>query len=199
MGVVTTLADDVRSRATGRTSPLLVALDGRSGAGKSTLATAAAEAIRADGLDARVIDGDDFYAGGSPALWDMMSAAEKVANAMDWRRQRAVLDQLRRGHEARWRPFDWEAFDGRLASTQFRCPPAAVVVLEGAYSGRPELADLIDVRVLLDTTAPVRRQRLIAREGADYADDWFARWTEAEELYFGSVMPSSAFDLVLSG
>jgi uridine kinase len=71
------------------------------------------------------------------------------------------------------------------------------VILEGAYSARPELADLLQLRVLLDTPDAVRDARLRAREGDDYVDGWMARWADAEAHCFGHVMPRSAFDLVL--
>jgi uridine kinase len=46
-------------------APLLVALDGRSGAGKPTLARAVGALV-----GALVIDGDDFYRGGTDGYWD---------------------------------------------------------------------------------------------------------------------------------
>jgi uridine kinase len=178
--------------------PLTVALDGGSGSGKSTLAAAVAQ----PGWLV-VIEGDDFYAGGSAATWDRRSAAEKVANGLDWRRQYPVLEAIRQGRRARWQPFDWSADDwdadeARLADTWLGCDPAPVVLLEGAYSARPELAPVLDLRVLLDTPPGVRKQRVVSRDGQDYAEDWFGRWDEAERHYFGTVMPPDAFDLVLS-
>ena len=56
---------------------------------------------------------------------------------------------------------------------------------------------MLDLRVLLDTPADVRRQRLLEREGEAYRTDWEARWSAAEEHYFGTVMPPSRFDLIL--
>jgi cytidylate kinase len=53
---------------------VLVALDGRSGADKSTLA----RQVGAD-LGALVIDGDDFYRGGTDAHWDVLGPAEGEA------------------------------------------------------------------------------------------------------------------------
>jgi uridine kinase len=179
--------------------PLTVALDGGSGSGKSTLAAAVAQ----PGWLV-VIEGDDFYAGGSAATWDRRTAAEKVASGIDWRRQYPVLEALRQGRRAHWQPFDWTAADwdadgARLSDTWLSCDPAPVVLLDGAYSARPELAPVLDLRVLLDTPAALRKQRVVNRDGADYAEDWFGRWDEAERHYFGTVMPPEAFDVVLGG
>jgi uridine kinase len=176
----------------GRSGPFLVALDGRSGTGKSTLALGVA-----DLLDAGVIKGDDFYAGGSAEYWDAMTADEKVRHVIDWRRQRPVLESLRDGARATWHPYDWLADNGGLSDTVLSCEPNAVVILDGAYSARPELADLFSLRVLLQAEEEVRRTRLLEREGEQYRADWEARWHVAELHYFGTVMPPEAFDLVL--
>ena len=67
-------------------APLFVALDGRSGAGKSTLASVSKSLLVEQDVVMNVIEGDQFYAGGSSQTWDSRSDADKVANAMDWRR-----------------------------------------------------------------------------------------------------------------
>ncbi len=187
------LRDRIGVLRQGSQSPVLVALDGRSGAGKSTLAHHVGAAV-----GALVIDGDDFYRGGSDAYWDAMEPAVKVDLVIDWRRQHAVLECLRRGQPATWRPYDWEADDGRLAA-EITGDPAGTVILDGAYSARPELAHLFDLRVLLEVPRPVRRERLLRREGEVYRAAWEARWNRAEDLYFGKLVPPAAFDLVLDG
>ncbi|WP_285617869.1 AAA family ATPase [Kineosporia sp. NBRC 101677] len=171
----------------------VVAIDGRSGAGKSTLAGVVAELLE----DCLVIDGDDFYAGGAQEEWDQRTPAEKVAQVIDWSRQQAVLRTLRAGERAEWFGYDWDAFDGRLRLDPTVLEPARVVILEGAYSARPELADLVDLRVLVEADLTVRRQRLRARDGADWHDAWFTRWDEAERYYFGRVVTRNGFDAVL--
>ena len=184
--------------------PLFVGLDGRSGAGKSTLAEAITARLEAEPNDLRVtvIDGDQFYAGGTAESWDRQSPSEKAARVIDWRRQRRVLQQLRDSGVAEWHPFDWEAEDWDrepvpLASQSICARAGSIVLLEGAYSCRPELHDLLDLRMLLDVPRDVRRRQLLEREGAAYRADWEARWSAAEDYYFGSVMTPGRFDLVL--
>lgn len=187
------------------TNPVFMGLDGRSGAGKSTLAAAVASGFddtTARNVQVTVIEGDQFYAGGSAAMWDRRSAADKAGQVIDWRRQRGVLEALRSRGVAEWHPFDWDHEDWDSAGvplapkvTVARATP--VVVLEGAYSCRPELHDLLDLRVLLDVPRDVRRRQLLEREGDAYRTDWEGRWSVAEDHYFGSVMPPENFDLVL--
>lgn len=184
---------------------MFVGIDGRSGAGKSTLAaavcTSLTDARRVDDV-VTVVEGDQFYAGGSAESWDRRTSAMKASRVIDWRRQHAVLAQLRHRGVATWYPFDWEADDWDsdivpLAREPVVASAGSLVILEGAYSCRPELHDVLDLRVLLDTPCDVRRQRLLDREGEAYRSEWEARWSVAEEHYFGTVMPPSRFDLIL--
>jgi uridine kinase len=184
------LIQQISDLAWKKQGPVLVALDGRSGVGKSTLARRVAH-----GIDATVIEGDDFYAGGTAEQWDAMSPAERADRCIDWRRQRPVLAALGTGQTATWQPYDW-ANDGGLASP-VSAQPTSVIILEGAYSARPELAGLIDVRVFLLVPDDVREVRLRRREGEDYRVEWEARWASAERHYFTKVMPPQNFDLVL--
>jgi uridine kinase len=187
------LSDRINALRAEATSPVLVALDGRSAAGKSTVAHHVGAQTAA-----LVIDGDDFYRGGDDEFWNAKGPAEKVDAVIDWRRQRALLTRLGRGEAARWQPYDWDADDGRLG-TAVTAGPAAVVLLEGAYSARPELADLFALRALLQLPRATRRERLLEREGERYRAEWEARWQEAEDLYFEILMPPESFDLLLDG
>jgi uridine kinase len=196
--------DQVRAE---RPTSCFVALDGRSGSGKSTLAASVARMLDASQPGepiVTVIDGDQFYAGGSAQRWDERSPRERASQVIDWRRQREVLQALRATGRAEWYPFDWDADDWDtdivpLRREPLRCAITPVVVLEGAYSARPELHDLLDLRVLVDTPTDVRLRRLLEREGAEYRADWLGRWSAAEDHYFGTVMPRSRFDVVVTG
>jgi uridine kinase len=194
VGILTARIRELALEHEGTNTAVLVALDGRSGAGKSTLAREVGEILGG----ALVIDGDDFYRGGTDASWDAMTAEAKVERVIDWRRQRTVLERLRRRERAVWHPYDWEADDGSFRP-HVAGGPADVVILEGAYSARPELVDLLTLRVLLEVPRDVRRARLVKREGEQYRAEWEARWAESEDLYFDALMPRRCFDLVLDG
>ena len=169
--------------------PLSVAIDGRSGTGKSTLA-----AVLAADLGATLVEGDDFYAGGTSIREEPPACL--VRSCIDWVRQRAVLESLRAGHRASWRAFDWETFDGRLLDEPTCIEPRQIIILEGVYSARPELADLIDLSVLLKVDEPVRQARLLAREGEMGA--WEYQWQAAEDFYFKDVRPEQQFDVLFA-
>jgi uridine kinase len=157
----------------------------------------------AGALDVTIVPTDDFYAAHiGDAEWDVRTPAERAADAIDWRRLRAqAVEPLRARRTATWYPFDFEAKrpDGTfpLATSPTTREPAAVVVLDGAYSSRPELADLIDLSVLVDVPPAERRRRLVERDGDAYTDTWQERWNATEEYYFTAVRPRSSFDLVV--
>jgi uridine kinase len=175
------------------TSPIVVALDGRSGTGKSTLAEWMA--ARLGGVR---VDQDDFYAGGELHEWQCLTPREKADRVIDWRRVRdEALLPLRRGRAARWHPFNWDTMIG-LSPETITVQPANIVILDGAYSARPELADLVDLTILVTLDDAVRRERLRQREGDDFTSAWHAVWDEAEDWYFGTTRPPETFDLVIS-
>lgn len=188
-----------------RPDPLVVAIDGRSGSGKSTLARDLAEALRTSGSGpVTVIEGDDFYRGGTAAAWDARAPDALVDGVIDWPEQRRVLGELRAGRAATYRPFDWESpaweDDAAPHGDQVTVPTGRVVILEGAYSARPELDEVVDLRLLLDVPPAVRAARLRRREagaGGDGRPDWDGRWARAEDRYFGVHAPAERFDLVL--
>lgn len=187
------LVATVAARAQGMSRPFILALDGRSGAGKSTLARRQADQLASGGIGSGVIEGDDFYAGGTALRTD--PAETRAGARIDWTRQRPVLEALRAGREAVWRAFDWDAFDGRLRDAPMVMPPEPVVIIEGVYAGRPELTKLLDLKVLIQVEDTLRKARLLAREGG--IGPWEQQWHEAEDHYLGRIMPPDRIDLIL--
>jgi uridine kinase len=191
------LLAEIRARV-GDASVFVVSFDGRSGAGKSTLASVVASA-----LGATIVPSDDFFAAELPdAEWDRRTAEQRAADAIDWRRLRQdALEPLRKGLPARWFAFDFFAGarpDGTypMLTMATERPPNKLVILDGAYSSRAELTDLIDLSVLVEVEPAERLRRLAAREDAAFLESWHARWDGAEEHYFSRVRPPASFDLV---
>ncbi len=183
-----------------RRVPLVVALDGPSGAGKSYLAQPLAAR-----LGATVVPTDDFFAAAiASAQWDAWSPEQRATHVVDWSRVRTqALLPLLAGHHARWHPFDFASgpqADGSYAMSHewSERAPAPVILLEGAYSCRPELRDMIDIAILVDAPRAVRHARLRDREAPEFLRAWQARWDDVEAYYFASVAAHSRFDLVVS-
>jgi uridine kinase len=187
--VISTISEKMKKK-----QPLLVALDGRSGTGKSTIAKMIAE--RLGGIEIRA---DDFWVGGSNEEWDSRTPKEKAEMAIDWKRIRTeVLEPLLAGKSATWHPFDWKTGKG-LSQETFQSVPKPLIVLDGAYSTRPELQNIIDLSILVEVPDDSqRRARLVKREGEAYMKDWHGRWDVAEDYYFSEVRPRESFDIVIS-
>jgi len=168
--------------------PCVVALDGRSGSGKSTLGAKLAAV-----LDAVVLEGDDFFAGGVAVRTD--APADRARDCIDWRRQRPVLEALRANRRASYWAFDWQAFDGRCAEEPKYVEPRPIVLLEGVYSARPELGNWVDLRILLRVSEETRIARLVAREGR--ISEWERAWHEAEDWYFAHSALPQQFDVIV--
>ena len=171
--------------------PVIVAIDGRSGAGKSTLARSLAGP-----LSASVVVGDDFYADLDESLRWALLPAEGADRYFDWRRLRdQALLPLREGLVARYLPFDWVAGSG-LAPSLVRVDSSDVVIVEGVYTARPQLREVVDVTVLLVADEQERRSRLARRAHGN--ERWLPRWEAAENHYFAALRPPESFDLVLT-
>lgn len=195
------IVNAIRCIQTEQISPVVVALDGGSGAGKTTLAEKVASH-----LQAAVVPLDDFYAADIPDWqWDTFSVQERLARVFDWQRVRIeVLEPLRAGKPARWRPFDFAAGiqEGGTYGMSIQWverQPAPVIILEGAYAGSPWLADLIDLAILVEVSSAERHRRIDHREEALFLQRWHAIWDAVEAYYFTEVRPPASFDLRLGG
>jgi len=187
------VVEAIEKKLQGRQGSLLVAIDGLSGMGKTTLSELVGKKF-----SSTVILQDDFYAGGKIEDWAKKSAKEKADHVIDWRRlRREVLEPLLAGKSATWHPFNWDTEEG-LADNVVTAEPADVIILDGAYSSRPELSDLINLSVLVQADDNLRRQRLKEREGEAFMELWHPVYDEAEDYYFTEVRPPSSFDLIVN-
>jgi uridine kinase len=169
---------------------LVLAIDGHGAAGKSTIAGAVARAT-----GAALVHTDDFFR--SPPVRPRPAAADASAMACyyDWRRLRAqALEPLRARRAAAFRRFDWERGHGLGGAVAVE--PGDLVLVEGVFSAAPELTDLVDRSVFVQTPEPERLRRL---HRLVTPEEWDEGWLAAERAYFGLVRPPSSFDLIVSG
>jgi uridine kinase len=170
---------------------IVAAIDGAGGAGKTTLANGIQSAFG----HASIVRGDDFY---RPLRNDMRAALDArlgYERYFNWRRMRdRALIPLRSGTAARYRRYDWAT--NRLAEW-IEVVPAALVLVEGVYSTRPELRSLIDVAIFVDTPKAERQHRMAAR--GQNPQDWIERWMAAEDWYLEHIRPGQHADLIVEG
>jgi uridine kinase len=175
---------------------VLVAIDGPGGSGKSTLAAAIHAAVRAAGIPASVVSFDEFYLPSAQRL--LGSPAEKPIGAdYDWPRLRdQVLAPIRMGVTARYDRYDWrqDAF-----ADVGEAKPEGVVIVEGIYSSRRELADLYDLRIWVECPRELRLERGIRRDGEGARGIWENDWMPSEDLYFEAHRPWEYADIIVDG
>lgn len=168
--------------------PFIIAIDGCSGSGKSTLASALAKS-----LDAAIISGDDFYSGGIDLRDD--DPETLAAICINWKKLQKVLTEIRSKNQVTYHPFDWGAFDGSLSSKLTTIEPSNIIILEGVYSNRRELRDLVDYSTLIQIDDEERFQRLMLREGQ--ISEWERQWHRGEDWYFEHDALAEKFDILL--
>jgi uridine kinase len=165
---------------------LVIAVDGPGASGKSTIAGRVTEAT-----GAALVHTDDFF------QWPTCRAGAipTLATYYDWRRLRGeALEPLLAGATAAFRRFDWAAGSGLTGPVTVE--PGGLIVLEGVFSAAPQLSDLVDRSVLVQTATAERLRRLRARVTPD---EWDDKWLAAEQAYFGTLRPPASFSLVVPG
>ena len=179
MNLITPL-EEVLVTLSEKKRPVLAAVDGRCAAGKTTLAQSLAQRFGWS-----VIHMDDFFL--RPEQRTSERYEEPGGNLDRERFLEEVLIPLREGTLTSYRPFDC----GRMCLREpVRFQAGPVVLIEGAYACHPDLADLYDIRIFMDTDAETQRRRVTEREGADRAGIFFEKWIPLEEKYF------AAFEIV---
>jgi phosphoribulokinase len=181
--------------------PLIVGIDGPSGAGKSTFATAIATELVNDVV---VVEGDDFYADIDWSVRGDFGAAEAYAGNYDWKRLRCeVLVPAHAGHPTlRYQRYDWD--NERIGDWRELETPA-VLIVEGLYTLRPELRDLIDIGIYVDADRDLRIARQHERHAnydpaiAARQNAMIASWEAAELHYIQTHDPRAAAAFHISG
>jgi predicted kinase len=166
----------VLEAARGIRSPLVL-IDGPSGAGKSTLA----DAVRASwsGRRPELVRLDDVYRGWS----GLERAGAELAHTL--------VPPLARGRVGRWRRWDW--MHARPGALEWRRPGGPLVVEGcGAFEAGRGASDAI--RVWVDASDGVRRQRALARDRGAY-DPFWDMWERQWRRYAHRTSPERHADL----
>lgn len=164
----------------------VVAIDAPGASGKSTIA-----AHLASRVEVSLVHTDDFFEPASSAT----NRRPSLGDYYDLARLRTeALEPLRAGREAVFRCFDWDS--ATLSVRQVHVAPTEIVLVEGVYSGSPDLADLVDKVIYVDTP---EKERLYRLQGLIAPGDWDEDWLAAERDYFCTARPLESVDLVISG
>lgn len=169
---------------------LLVGIDGCGAAGKTTLA----HHIQALAKDVTVVHMDDFFL---PSEVRKHVPQEEIGGHFDWKRvQEQVLGRLHRGEPGKHQQYDWNL---DCLTGWHDVPAQGVVVVEGLYSTRRELAHFYDFKIWLDTPRSIRLRRRGERDGQMARDSWVEHWMKGEDDYVKHHRPNAFADLILDG
>ena len=179
---------------------VVVGIDGCGGSGKSTLAGNIARSLRARSVGCSIVHGDDFYLPAADRDRDASraSATEPVhGSAFDLERLRTgVLEPLAVGRDASYRRYDW----GTDALAEVVSVPAdGVVLVEGVYVTRSDLATRYDLTIWVECPSGLRLARGVARDGEADRRLWTDVWMPAEDEYVRAERPRDRSDYVVRG
>jgi uridine kinase len=184
------VTDAIASWRAAHPGTLVVAIDGHGTAGKSTIAACIARAT-----GAALVHTDDFFLPQAASLSGQSPSLRSLGRYYDWMRLRAqALEPLRASRSAKFRCFDWSRGTGLGGVVTVK--PSDLILLEGVFSAAPELSDLVDRSIFVDTPEHERLRRLHAQVAPE---DWDADWLAVQQSYFDLTRPAASFDLVVSG
>jgi len=185
------VADAIANLPSTHSSTRLIAIDGAGGSGKTTLAAAVADLLG----DIVIIHGDDFYRPMPEPERARLDALQGYERYFDWERLRdQVLAPLRAGEPARYQAYDWSS--GRLGTWR-EATADGVVIVEGVYSARPQLAPYYRLTVYVDAPRETCLRRLRAR--GQNSEEWITRWRAAEDHYLRATWPQTRARLLVRG
>ncbi len=166
---------------------IVVAIEGSAGSGKSTLAGMLQRIY-----GCTVLHMDDFFL--RPEQRTPQRYATPGGNIDHERFLEEVVAPLTRGERFRYRPFDCATF---TVSDGHDITPAALTVVEGAYSMHPALGDYADVSVFVEIDQDTQRARIEKRNSPDFARRFFDTWIPLEQAYFAAYDPAARCEIHL--
>jgi uridine kinase len=179
-----------------------VGVDGVDASGKTVFAEELADVLRGDGRNVVRVSVDDFHNPTAIRYGRGRSSPEGFwLDAFDYERLTAyVLDPLGPGGSRHYRPAAHDlARDVAIDSAYRTAPAGAVLVIDGLFLHRDELAAVWDFSIFLDVPPEVAVRRMAARDGTnpDPADATARRYVDAQRLYFAACTPQQRASVVI--
>ena len=189
-------------------SPTLVGIDGVDGSGKTTFAQELVEELQKTGRQIIFVSIDHFHNPQNIRYTRGRDSAEGFYRDSFNNKvvQKVLLDPLKSG-DLRYKTgvFDY-ATDTALDLPEQVADADAIVIMEGIFLLRPELADYWDLKVLLDVDFETTLKRVQAREqDQEHLGDADAivqkykdRYIPGQQLYFQEAQPRQQADIIIN-
>lgn len=179
-----------------------VGVDGPDGSGKTFLADELAEVLRGRGRPAVRVSVDDFHQVRAVRYRRGRDSPEGYwLDSFDYGRLRSdVLLPFAPGGSRRYRSAAHDLVsDAPLAPPWQTAPPGAVLIVDGVFLHREELADSWDMSVFLEVPFAVTARRMAVRDGSSPDPDHpsMRRYVEGQRIYFATCRPQLRATVVL--
>lgn len=179
-----------------------VGVDGVDGAGKTVFAGHLADVLRKQGRSVVRVSADDFL---NPAAIRHRRGRHDPRgfwlDSYDYPALRhRVLDPLAPGGSRRYQVASHDpACDQAVNPPVYRAEASAVLVLDGLFLHREELAGVWDLSIFLRASFAVSVARTAARDGGHPDPDHLSqsRYVRGQQLYFAACQPWQRADLVI--
>jgi Ni2+-binding GTPase involved in maturation of urease and hydrogenase len=160
----------------------IIAIDGPAGAGKTTLAHEIYLAL-ASKMTVGVIHLDDLYDG-----WENALGADLTKVLL------YLSDQHKQQKPARINKYNWTTSSFEDSK---EAPPSKLLILEGVGSGDMAIQDDLAALIWIDIDPEIGVKRVIARDGAQVADE-MRKWLGTQEEYFSQHSTREKADFILT-
>ena len=169
-------------------SNAVIAVDGKCASGKTTLAEKLAFEI-----NAQIIHTDDFF------LPLEMRSAERLAlpggNIHYERFADEVINGINCGKTFEYRIFSCKT--GGYNGTE-SVDPSKPIIVEGAYSLRPEFADAYDYKIFMTVDESIQLDRILKRNGREALEIFKSKWIPLENRYFEHFNITEQCDIIIN-
>ena len=180
------MINEIKNLISQKSNPV-IAIDGCCASGKTTLAKKIAEEI-----GAQIIHADDFF------LPPEMRSAERLALPGGNIHYERFADEVINGINC------GKIFEYRIFSCKTGCyngtesvDPSKPIIIEGAYSLRPEFDDIYDYKIFMTVDEDIQLDRILKRNGKDSLGIFKSKWIPLENRYFEHFNIADKCDMVI--
>ena len=179
-----------------------VAIDGPDGSGKTVFANELAAVVRERGRPLIRISLDDFHNVRAVRYRQGRESPEGFwRDSYNYVRFRAdVLDPLGPGGTRRYRSAAHDLATDEILTPEPRlAPPRAVLIVDGLFLHRDELAGMWDLSVFLDVPFTVTATRMALRDGTEPDPEHPAmrRYVQAQRIYYAACSPQGRASILV--
>ncbi len=166
---------------------VVLCIEGGSASGKSTLGD-----MLSSIYDLTLLHMDDFFLQPHQRSQERLN---EIGGNIDYERfLNEVLIHLKNGEEINYRRFDCSKV---MICEGISIKPKRLTIIEGAYSMHPLFDEYYDLKVFLDISSKLQKERILKRNSLEFANRFFNEWIPLENFYFSKTNVKGRSDLII--